>query len=172
MSGQKVTCKGVLSISCTCMYMSLFSLDLSLSFFSFSHFCFPSSLRPSFPSFSLYPSFSLFSRFLPLPFTLPPSTPPSPPSLPFLPSLPTLPFHTDYTSNTNGNNADSELWKRAKLLAHRVQSVCITEHLPIVPKRLVVTNVIHTLLVSLVDSVKQCDRFLNSDLSLEPEGLK
>ena len=139
---------------------------------------------------SLSPSISLSPSFLPLSFSfLPPLLPPSLHSLPTLPSflphsLPppfTLPcsllpssssLHTDNTNSTNGSNADSELWKRAKLLAHRVQSVCITEHLPIVPKRLVVTNVIHTLLVSLVDSVKQCDKFLNSDLSLEPEGLK
>ena len=86
-------------------------------------------------------------------------------------SLP--PLHTDNTSSTDGTNNDSELWKRAKLLAHRVQSVCITEHLPTGPKRVVViTSVIHTLLVSLMDGVKQCDRFLKSDLSLEPDGLK
>ena len=50
--------------------------------------------------------------------------------------------------------------------------VCITEHLTVVPKRLVVTSVIHTLLVSLMDAVAHCDQFLNSDLSAEPEGLK
>ena len=162
-----------------------FCLNLSLFFLSLSHFHFPSSLHPSLPSFPSFfprslPSLSpflpplllshFFILFLPsLPSFLAPSLPPPfhPSSSPFSSSL-----HTDNTNNTNGSNADSALWKRAKLLAHRVQSVCITEHLPIVPKRLVVTNVIHTLLVSLIDSVKQCDRFLNSDLSMEPEGLK
>jgi len=129
----------------------------------------------------LFP-FSLPLSLLPsLPFSLPLSLPPSllpSPSLPpssltpsYLP--PSIAPSKDELNGTDStSNADSELWRRAKNLANRVQVVCITEHLAVVPKRLVVTSVIHTLLVSLMDAVAHCDQFLNSDLSPEPEGLK